>query len=68
MKILLDVKDSKAEFFMELLKNFSFVKAKPLTPYKAEILEGLQEAVEEVKLHKAGKIQLKSAKDLLDEL
>ena len=33
MKVLLDIKDSKASFFMELLKSFSFVKVKPLTPH-----------------------------------
>lgn len=36
MKILLDIKDSKAAFFMELLKNFSFVKAEPLKAGKAK--------------------------------
>lgn len=68
MKVLLDIKDEKADFFMEVLKNFSFVKAKPLTPYKAEVLEGLKEAVEQVNQAKQGKIKLKSARQLLDEL
>ena len=31
MRVLLDIKESKALFFMELLKNFSFVKARPIT-------------------------------------
>ena len=53
---------------MELLNNFKFVKAKPLTPYKAEVLEGIREAVEEMKLIKDGKIRGIPAKDLLDEL
>ncbi len=30
MKLLLEIKDNKAAFFMELLKNFSYVKAKPI--------------------------------------
>jgi len=68
MKILLDVKGSKTAFIMELLNNFKFVKAKPLTPYKAEVLEGIREAVEEMKLIKDGKIRGIPAKDLLDEL
>lgn len=68
MKILLDIKDSKAPFFMELLKNFSFVKANTLTPYKAEVFEGIKEAVKEMKLIKAGKLKGIPAKDLLDEL
>ncbi len=68
MKILLEIKEDKAAFIMELLRNFSFVKAKPLTPYKAEVLEGLKEAVEQVNLAKQGKVKLKSARQLLDEL
>jgi hypothetical protein len=68
MKILLDIKDSKADFFMELLKSFSYVKAKPLTPYKAQVLEDLKEAVENMALVKKGKLKARPAKDLLDEL
>ena len=68
MKVLLDIKDSKADFFMELLKNFSFVKAKPLTNTKAEILEGIKEAVEEVNLMKVGQLKGISAKGILNEL
>lgn len=48
MKVLLDIKDQQAPFVMELLGKFSFVKAKPLSPYKARILEGLSEAIAEV--------------------
>ena len=51
---------------MELLNNFKFVKAKLLTPYKAEVLEGIREAVEEMKLIKDGKIRGLPAKDLPD--
>lgn len=68
MKILLDIKDDKVAFIMELLNNFKFVKAKPLTPYKAEVLENLKEAVEEMKLIKEGNLKGIPAKDLLDEL
>ena len=68
MKILLDIKDDKVAFIMELLSNFKFVKAKPLTPYKAEVLEGLREAVEEVNLIKAGKKKAQPLREFLDEL
>jgi hypothetical protein len=68
MKILLDVKDEKAQFLIELLKNFSFVKAKQITPETALFLTELKESIEEVNLAKAGKIKLKSALDLVDEL
>jgi hypothetical protein len=68
MKVILDIKDSKAPFLLELLKNFSFVKTQTLTPYKAEVLEGIKEAVEEMKLVKAGKLKARNAEELLDEL
>ena len=37
-------------------------------PTKAEILAGIKEAIEEVKLIKAGKIKGKSLKELMNEL
>ncbi len=71
MKILLDIKDEKAVFFLELLKHFPFVKAKPFTEKPAkknDFLTELQEAVEQVNFAKRGKIKLKSADELLNEL
>jgi hypothetical protein len=68
MKVILDIKDEKAPFMMEVLKNFKDVKAKPITDYKAGVLEGLNEAIEEVKLIKQGKLKGIPAKDLLNEL
>ncbi|HEY9532885.1 MAG TPA: hypothetical protein VIQ77_00030 [Mucilaginibacter sp.] len=68
MKVLLDIKDNRASFFLELLKDFSYVKAKPLTENDAIFLNELKEAVEEVKLIKAGKITGRSADELLNEL
>jgi hypothetical protein len=37
-------------------------------PTKAEIMKGLKDALEEVRLHQQGKIKLKSARELLNEL
>ncbi len=68
MKVLLDIKDEKASFFMELLKNFSYVKAKPLSNYKVEVFEGLREAIEEVNLIKDGKANGTPARELINEL
>jgi hypothetical protein len=68
MKVLLDVKDNKAAFFMELLNSFPYVKAKTLTPHKAEVLANVKEAVEEMKLVKAGKLKARNAEELFDEL
>jgi hypothetical protein len=68
MRLIVNIPDNKAAFFMEVLKNFSFVKATPISATKADHLEDFKQAVEEVKLAKDGKIKLQSAKDLLDEL
>jgi len=68
MKLLLDIKDEKVDFVMELLKSLPFVKAKPLSPYKTEVLVGIQEAVDEMRLIKMGKLKGKPAKELFNEL
>jgi hypothetical protein len=68
MKVLLDIKDNKARYLMEILNSLSFVKAKQLTPYKAKVLLDIQEAVEEMKLVKAGKLKPGKAEDLFNEL
>jgi hypothetical protein len=68
MKVLLDIKDNKAAFIMELLNNFSFVTTKQLTPNKALFLEELKGAVDEINLSVKGKVKLQSAKDFLNEL
>lgn len=68
MKVLLDIKESKVSFVMELLNSLSFVKAKPLSDEKAELMSNIREAVEELKLVKQGKLKGVTAKELLDEL
>ncbi len=68
MKVLLDIKDSKASFVMELLQSLSFVKAKPLSTHKAKVLEDVKEAVEEMKLIKEGKLKARNAEDLFNEI
>ncbi|NVO12376.1 MAG: hypothetical protein HXX16_20650 [Bacteroidales bacterium] len=68
MKVLVEVKDSKANFILELLNNFSFVKAKTISPAKAQLIEEIKDAVENLNLVKQGKLKARPAKDLLDEL
>ena len=68
MKAVLDIKDSRASFVMELLGNFSFVKVKPITNEKALLLSEIREAVDTVNLVKKGKIQARPAKELLLEI
>jgi hypothetical protein len=68
MKAVLDIKDSKASFVMELLDNLSFVKVQPITSEKALLLSEIREAVDTVNLIKKGKIQARPAKELLNEI
>ncbi|RZL12743.1 MAG: hypothetical protein EOO89_19030 [Pedobacter sp.] len=69
MKVILDIKDSKADFILELLEGFSsYVKTKPLSPAKAKVIDDLIDSSNDVRLHKEGKIKLKSAEDLINEL
>jgi hypothetical protein len=68
MKVLLDIKDNKVAFFMELLKSFSFVKAEPLTVEKEKVLKEIKESVSYMKLVKTGKAKARPAKEVLNEL
>lgn len=68
MKILLEIKDNKASFIMELLNSFSFVKVKKLTNEKAELISDIREAVEELNLIKEGKKEARNAEDFINEL
>ena len=68
MKVLLDIKDNKAEFVMELLRNLTFVKAEPISPTKAKFIKELKASAKQVVLAKQGKIKLKTADQLLIEL
>jgi hypothetical protein len=69
MKILLEISDSKASFFMEVLKNFSFVKkAQTITDAKADLIQDVKQAVEELNQLRSGKLEARNAEDLIDEL
>jgi hypothetical protein len=71
MKTLtLKIPDQKYLFFKELIKNLGFVQQIPSSdePTKEEILEGIRDAVEEVKEIKAGKKKPVLLKDFLNEL
>ena len=69
-QIILSVPDKKYEFFIELVKSLEFVKAveEVKEPGKKEIIAGIRQAVEEVRLIKAGKLKGRPAQELLDDL
>lgn len=68
MKILIEIKEDKANFLMELLHNFSFVKIKPFDAELYEFYSNLKDSIEEVKMAKKGEKELQSAEEFLDEL
>ena len=68
MKVLLDIPDNKADSFLEVIRSISYVKAKPLTDSKALLMSEIKEAVEEMKLIRAGKKTARNAEDFLNEL
>ncbi|MBK7341203.1 MAG: hypothetical protein IPQ10_09705 [Saprospiraceae bacterium] len=69
MKVLVDIPDNEATFAMKVLKSLSFVKkATPMSVATVDLWEDLKEATEQVRLHKQGKLKLKTAQDLLNEL
>jgi hypothetical protein len=68
MKVILDIKDDKANHLLEVLKGLSYVKTIPISNEKALLMEEIKEAVEELKLVRQGKLKGIPAKQLLDEL
>jgi hypothetical protein len=72
-RVVIDIPDSKVDFFLELVKNlgFSIEKKegmKKLTRKQQEFVEGLKDALNDVELHRQGKKKLKTIDQLLDEL
>lgn len=68
MRVLLDIKDSKALSLLEVLKGLSYVKTKTISDEKAILMENVKEAVEELKLIRSGKLKGIKAKELLNDL
>ena len=68
MKFVLEVKEDKVAMLMALLNDLPYVKATPLTPYKAKILEDVKEAVDEMNLVLTGKLEARDADELLNDL
>lgn len=68
MKILLDIPDNKAASLLDVLRSISYVKAKPVTEATAQLIAEIKEAVDEMKLIRAGKKKARNAEDFLNEL
>ena len=68
MKILLDIKDHKVDFVLELLRDFTFVKATPLQNTNSELTNEISMLVKEMNLVLSGKSKARPIQELLDEL
>jgi len=68
MKILLEVKDSKAAFILELLNSFSYVRTKTISPQKSKLPGEIKEAFQNLHEVEKGSLKAQSFSDLLDEL
>jgi hypothetical protein len=71
MKLVIDIADNEAEGFIELLKSYSYVKAKPLSAPDAAVLEELSHLKKALSLGdkvKSGKMQSRPAAEFLNEL
>ena len=70
-QIILNIKDSKVGFFLELIKNFDFVnveKAISSEPTKDEIKDQIKQGLKEVELIEQGKMKATPLNDFLNEL
>ena len=69
MKVIVEIADQEATFALKVLRSLAFIKkAKPMSFEAVELWDDLNEAAEQVKLHKQGKVQLKTAQELLYEM
>lgn len=67
-RVILDIPDNKINFFMELVNNLGFKKVKRLSKEQKDFVDDLKSSLNEVELHKQGKIKLQPARDFLNEL
>ena len=68
MQLLVNISDNKADFILELLNSFHYVKTKKISESKYKLLEDISAAVQEVKLSKKSNIKPKLLEDFLNEL
>lgn len=67
-RVVIDIPDKKFSFFMELMKNLGIKKVRRLTRDQKKFVDDLRRSLEQVEEHQEGKIKLRTAEDLLNEL
>jgi hypothetical protein len=70
MKVILDIKESRAPFFIELINGLKYVRIikQVSDKRKNREIQDIIDAFADVMLHEEGKKTLKSANQLLDEI
>jgi hypothetical protein len=70
MKIILDIKENKASFFIELINGLKYIRIikQVKDKRKSRAIQDIVDAFNDVKLHGEGKKKLKSANQILDEI
>ena len=66
-----DIEDNKAAGFIEIIKSYSYIKAKPISLPYAELfgeIKEIKKAFKNVEQIKAGKLKGRPAEELLNEL
>ena len=68
MKLILDIKDDKADHLLEVLKDLDYVKTTLISAEKSKFLEEMKEAIINLNMVKKGKLKAKPIQQLIDEL
>ena len=71
MKLLIDIEDARVAGFMEMIKNYSYIKAKPVSEPDAALFHEIKEikiAFKNAEKIKSGKLKGRPAEELLYEL
>jgi hypothetical protein len=68
-QVVLNVNDSKYQFFIELIKNFDFVQvADNQGDERADVIANLTDGFGQIKQIKAGKLKTRSVEEFLNEI
>jgi hypothetical protein len=68
-QVVLNIKEDKYRFFLDLVKNFDFVQIEGTEgDSKKDILKNLTRGFKDLNLYKQGKLKTTPAKDFLNEL
>ena len=70
MKVILDIRENRMPFFMELVKSLDYVNIvkEVKDKNKSQAIADLADAFNDIKLYEQGKKKLKTAKELLNGL